>query len=278
MSYKIVVDSCCELPLELLNDSRFERVPLELTVGDYTISDDDSFDQLDFIRRVAECPTCPKSACPSPERFMNAYNCDADHVYCITLSAKLSGSYNSAVLATELFEETYGKKQIHVFDSESASVGETQLALYIMKLEEKGLSFEEIVKKVTDYRDNVHTYFVLNNIETLRKNGRLSGLKALVASTLNIKPILAGDKGNIVQKGQGIGIKKALAKMVDIICSEVKHPEKRVLIISQCNAPERAESVKEMILAKQEYTDVIILEMRGCSTMYANDGGIIVTM
>ncbi len=278
MSYKIVVDSCCELPQELLNDSRFERVPLELTVGDYTISDDDSFDQLDFIRRVAECPTCPKSACPSPERFMNAYNCDAEHVYCITLSAKLSGSYNSAVLATELFEETYGKKQIHVFDSESASVGETQLALYIMKLEEKGLSFEEIVKKVTDYRDNVHTYFVLNNIETLRKNGRLSGLKALVASTLNIKPILAGDKGNIVQKGQGIGIKKALAKMVDIICSEVKHPEKRVLIISQCNAPERAESVKEMILAKQEYADVIILEMRGCSTMYANDGGIIVTM
>lgn len=278
MSYKIVVDSCCELPLELLNDSRFERVPLELTVGDYTISDDDSFDQLDFIRRVAECPTCPKSACPSPERFMNAYNCDAEHVYCITLSAKLSGSYNSAVLATELFEETYGKKQIHVFDSESASVGETQLALYIMKLEEKGLSFEEIVKKVTDYRDNEHTYFVLNNIETLRKNGRLSGLKALVASTLNIKPILAGDKGNIVQKGQGIGIKKALAKMVDIICSEVKHPEKRVLIISQCNAPERAENVKEMILAKQEYADVIILEMRGCSTMYANDGGIIVTM
>lgn len=278
MSYKIVVDSCCELPQELLNDSRFERVPLELTVGDYTISDDDSFDQLDFIKRVAECPTCPKSACPSPERFMNAYNCDAEHVYCITLSAKLSGSYNSAVLATELFEETYGKKQIHVFDSESASVGETQLALYIMKLEEKGLSFEEIVKKVTDYRDNVHTYFVLNNIETLRKNGRLSGLKALVASTLNIKPILAGDKGNIVQKGQGIGIKKALAKMVDIICSEVKHPEKRVLIISQCNAPERAENVKEMILAKQEYADVIILEMRGCSTMYANDGGIIVTM
>jgi len=278
MSYKIVVDSCCELPKELHNDSRFEFVPLELSVGDYTIPDDDKFDQLDFIKRIAECPTCPKSACPSPEKYMNAYNCKADHVYCITLSGKLSGSYNSAVLASELFEETYGEKQIHVFDSESASVGETQLALLIMKLEEQGLSFEEIVKKVTDYRDNVHTYFVLNNIETLRKNGRLSGLKALVASTLNIKPILAGDKGNIVQKGQGIGIKKGLGKMVDIICAEVKKTEDRVLLISHCNAPERAESVKEMILAKQKYADVKILEMRGVSTMYANDGGIIVTM
>ena len=278
MSYKIVVDSCCELPEELNNDSRFEHAPLELIVGDYTISDDENFDQLDFIRRVAETPTCPKSACPSPERYMNAYNCDADHVYCITLSGKLSGSYNSAVLATELYKETYGDKKIHVFDSESASVGETQLALQIMKLEEKGLSFEEIVEKVTEYRDNVHTYFVLNNIETLRKNGRLSGLKALVASTLNIKPILAGDKGNIVQKGQGIGIKKALAKMVDIICNEVKNTENRILIISQCNAPERAESVKEMILARQKYAQVMILAMRGTSTMYANDGGIIVTM
>lgn len=278
MSYKIVVDSCCELPKELHNDSRFEFVPLELSVGDYTIPDDDKFDQLDFIKRIAECPTCPKSACPSPEKYMNAYNCKADHVYCITLSGKLSGSYNSAVLASELFEETYGEKQIHVFDSESASVGETQLALLIMKLEEQGLAFDEIVKKVTEYRDNVHTYFVLNNIETLRKNGRLSGLKALVASTLNIKPILAGDKGNIVQKGQGIGIKKGLGKMVDIICAEVKKTEDRVLLISHCNAPERAESVKELILAKQKYADVMILEMRGVSTMYANDGGIIVTM
>lgn len=278
MSYKIVVDSCCELPEEFHNDPRFERVPLELSVEDYTISDDDSFDQLDFIKRVAESPACPKSACPSPERFMNAYHCDADHVYCITLSGKLSGSYNSAVLASELYEETYGEKQIHVFDSESASVGETQLALLIMKLEEKGLSFEEIVKKVTDYRDHVHTYFVLNNIETLRKNGRLSGLKALVASTLSIKPILAGDKGNIVQKGQGIGIKKALGKMVDIICAEVKNTENRILIISQCNAPERAEHVRELILSKLKFADVIILPMRGTSTMYANDGGIIVTM
>lgn len=278
MSYKIVVDSCCELPEEYHNDPRFEFVPLELSIGDYSIYDDDDFDQVDFIGRIAESPLCPKTACPSPEKFMEAYHCDAERVYCITLSGKLSGSYNSAVLASELYAETYGEKQIYVFDSESASVGETQLVLYLMKLEEKGLPFDEIVKKTNEYRDNVHTYFVLNNIETLRKNGRLSGLKALVASTLNIKPILAGEKGNIIQKGQGIGIKKGLAKMVDIICDEVKKTEQRVLIISHCNAPERAEKVKEMILAKLQFADVLILNMRGVSTTYANDGGIIVTM
>lgn len=277
MSYKIVVDSCCELPKEYMNDPRFERVPLELSVDDYTIQDDDNFDQLDFIKRVAASPNSPKSACPSPERYMNAYNCDADHVYCITLSSKLSGSYNSAELAVGLYEESFGEKKIHVFDSESASVGETQLALLIVKLEEQGLSFEEIVEQVENYRDGVTTLFVLNNIETLRKNGRLSGVKALVASTLNIKPVLAGDKGSIVQKTQGIGMKKALGKLVDIVISEVKNPEMRTLIISQCNAPERAETVKNMILDKVKFAEVIILEMRGVSTMYANDGGIIIT-
>ena len=277
MNYKIVVDSCCELPESFMKDSRFERVPLELTVGDYNITDDDTFDQADFLKRVAECEECPKSACPSPERYMNAYNCEAEHVYCVTLSSKLSGSYNSAVLATELYEETYGEKQIHVFDSESASVGETQIALLIMKLEEKGLPFEEIVDKVEHFRNNLHTYFVLDNLETLRKNGRLSGLKALVASTLNIKPVMAGDKGTIVQRGQGIGIKKALGKLVDTLMEEVQNTEHKVLMISHCNAPERAELVKKMILARDKFAEVIIVNMMGTSSLYANDGGIIVT-
>ena len=95
MSYKIVVDSCCELPEEYLQDPRFEIVPLGLEVGDYQIQDDENFDQAEFLKKVAECPKCPKSACPSPERFREAYHTEAEHVYVITLSSHLSGSYNS---------------------------------------------------------------------------------------------------------------------------------------------------------------------------------------
>lgn len=70
MSYKIVVDSCCELPEKYLTDARFERVPLGLEVGDYHILDDENFNQAEFLHKVAACPKCPKSSCPSPERFM----------------------------------------------------------------------------------------------------------------------------------------------------------------------------------------------------------------
>ncbi|MGN1147422.1 MAG: DegV family protein [Lachnospiraceae bacterium] len=278
MSYKIVVDSCCELPKEFLSDERFERVPLGIEVGDYQILDDESFNQAEFLEKVAAYPKCPKSSCPSPERYMEAYHTEAEHVYVVTLSSKLSGSYNSAILGKNLYAETYGEKQIYVVDSESASCGETQIALKLMELEEAGLSFAEVTEQIERFRDEMHTYFVLDNLETLRKNGRLSNLKAAVASTLNIKPIMIGDKGLIAQRGQGIGMKKALAKMVDIIVSELKDGDKKRVIIAHCNALDRAESVKKLLEEKVSVKEILLQDTAGISSMYANDGGIIVTV
>lgn len=277
MSYKIVVDSCCELPEEFLKDERFERVPLGLEIGDYHIQDDDSFNQADFLKRIAECPTCPKSACPSPERFMEAYHTEAEHIFVVTLSSHLSGSYNSAMLGKELYKEKYGDKKIHVVDSESASGGETQIALKLMELEDQGLSFETIVEQIENFRDTRSVYFVLDNLETLRKNGRLTGVKALVASTLNIKPVMSAEKGVIVQKSQCVGVKKALAKLASMLVKEIGSTEGRKLIITHCNAPERAEQVKELITQLADFDKIIIMDTRGLSSLYANDGGVIVT-
>lgn len=278
MSYKIVVDSCCELPEELKHDPRYEIVPLTLIVGDsYERLDDDGFDQKEFLRAVAECPVSSRSACPSPEKYMEAYRTDADHVYVVTLSSKLSGSYNSAVLGKNLYHETYGEKQIYVVDSRSASCGETQIAMQIARWEDEGMGYEEITEKIEKFTDGMHTYFVLDNLDTLRKNGRLSGVKALVASTLSIKPVMAGDQGSIVQLGQSVGIKKALAKMVDYVVRDVVDAEKKCLMITHCNNPERANSVKEQILSKVKFKDVLIMDTAGISSMYANDGGVIVT-
>ncbi|MCI9278689.1 MAG: DegV family protein [Lachnospiraceae bacterium] len=278
MSYKIVLDSCGELPAELLGDHRFERVPLGLEVGEYKILDDENFDQAEFLRKVAESPKCPKSSCPSPERFMESYSePEAEHVYAVTLSSPLSGSYNSAELGKKLYHEKYGDKKIHVVDSRSASGGETQIALKLVDLEEAGLPFEEIVERIEEFRDNLQTYFVLDNLETLRKNGRLTGVKALVASTLSIKPVMGADKGEIIQRSQTIGIKKALSRMAELVAKEVKGPEEKRLVITHCNAPDRAEQVKKMILEKVRFRECIIMDMRGVSTMYANDGGVIVT-
>lgn len=279
MGYKIIVDSCCELPKDLKKDPRFEIVPLGLEVGEHRILDDDTFDQADFLRRVAECPECPRSSCPSPERYMNACVSDAEHIYIVTLSANLSGSYNSAVLGKSLYVEKYGEKQIHVVNSCSASCGETQIALKAMEMEEQGLDFDTIVEKLEQFRDHMRTFFVLDNLETLRKNGRLTGVKALVAFTLNIKPVMAGTReGTIEQIGQGIGIKKALQRMADAVAKGASDSKDRVLMITHCNNAARAESMKKLVLDRIAVRDVWIMDTAGVSSMYANDGGVIVTI
>ncbi len=278
MSYKIIADSCCEFPEKYREDSRFERIALGLEVGGELIMDDESFDQGQFLRKVAACPECPKSSCPSPDKFKEAYRTEAETVFVFTLSSKLSGSYNSAELGKKLYHEEFGEKNIFVCDSHSASCGETQLAFRAVQWAEEGLPFEEICQKLIAYRDNMHTYFVLDNLETLRKNGRLSGIKALVASTLSIKPVMGADAGEIIQLGQAVGIKKALAKMAEAVAKEAAHPEEKALMITHCNCPDRAESVKEMILAKIKVKDVLIMDTKGVSSMYANDGGVIVTL
>lgn len=279
MSYKIVVDSCGELTERCKADPHFESVPLSMQVDDHMIVDDDSFDQADFLKRVAMSPNCPKSSCPSPERYMEAYRCEADHVYAVTLSGNLSGSYNSAVLGKNLYLEEYGEKKIHVFDSCSASVGETLIALKIEECEKAGMSFEETVEAVNAYRDEQNTYFVLETLEVLRKNGRLSNLKAFVANALNIKPYMgATPDGQIIQLGQTRGMNRAVLKMIDCLVDEVTNPENKIVAISHCNCPTRAEMAKNEILKRIQVKDVVILDTKGISSMYASDGGLIMVV
>ena len=259
MSYKIAIDSCGELLDEWKNDGRIESIPLTLTVGGENIIDDENFNQKDFLKKVAACPECPKSACPSPERYMKAYECDAEHIYAVTLSAELSGSYNSAILGKNLFLEEQPEKKVHVFNSKSASGGQSLIAMKIVECEEKGLSFEEVVSEV--------------------EKGRLSRVKALVASALKIKPVMgATPEGTICQLDQARGMNKAIVKMVDHIGEKgINIPEKTVAI-THCNCPERAKMLEEAIREKLHPAKIVVMDTAGVSSMYANDGGVIVAV
>lgn len=279
MKYKIVVDSCCELPEIQKKDPHFEIIPLTLSVDDYQVVDDEQFDQKEFIKRVSESPNCPKSACPSPEAYMQAYQGDYEAVFVVTLSANLSGSYNSAVLGANLYKETSKDAKIHIFNSKSASVGETQIALEIQKLAEEGKSFDIIVKQVEEFLEKMNTYFVLETLDALRKNGRLTNIQAVLANVLSIKPIMgANPDGTICKLDQVRGMNKALTKMADLIAEKVIQPEEKRLAISHCNCPERAEYVKQLLLDRIKVKETIILNTAGVSTLYASDGGIIVTI
>lgn len=279
MGYKIVVDSCGELPGELKASGHFETVSLEIFVDDYRIVDDESFDQADFLRRMKESPNCPKSTCPSPEQYVKAYECEAEHIYAVTLSSQLSGSYNSAQLGRKLYLEEDSDKDIHVFDSKSASVGQTVIAMKIQECEEAGLSFEEVVAETDRFIEDLNTSFVLESLEALRKNGRLSNIKAFVAGALNIKPVMgATPEGTICQLGQARGMARAIDKMIKDLVEKTKNPHEKIFAISHCNAAKRAHEAAEKVKQAGNFKDVFVIDTAGISSLYASDGGIIMVV
>lgn len=279
MTYKIIGDSCLDLTEELKKDPHFQMIPLTLQVDDVQVTDDETFDQKAFLELVKNGRDCPKTACPSPEKFKEAFECDAESVFVITLSNHLSGSYNAAVVGKELYEEEHKNgRHIAVIDSLSASAGELNIALTIRDLCEQGLEFDEVVERALSYRDSLNTYFVLESLDFLRKNGRLTGLQAFFATTLNIKPIMAGDKGVIVKLEQARGMNKALSRMIDIAVAQGGDTKEKRLTIAHCNNLARAEQVKELICSKASFKDVVITDTAGVATVYAGDGGIVLTL
>lgn len=279
MDFSIIMDSCGEMTEEMKADPRITSAPLTMEVAGVSYIDDASFRQAEFLKAVAESKEAPKSSCPSPEVYMKAFLTGGAHCYAVTLSAALSGSFNSAMLGRNLALDKQPDKRIYVFNSRSASVGETLIAKKISELEEAGQPFEEVVRQTEAYIEGQNTFFVLENLDTLRKNGRLSNLKALFATALKIKPILCATKdGEITQLDQARGINKALIKMVDGFVARAVQAKDKILAISHCNCPERARMVVEAIRLRMEVKDVILLDTGGISSMYANEGGVIAVL
>lgn len=279
MSYRIIADSCMELTREMKNSGIFSNVAMYLHIGEETIEDNDTLEVSDLIAKMKAETGAMKSSCPSPEAFESIMenSGEIDEFFIITISSELSGAYNSARLAAKDFRERFPEKKIAVINSRSASCGETLLGKKIWELKEKGNSFEEVVKKAEKYRDSMITKFVLESLDNLRKNGRLTGMKAFICDALNIKPVMVSTpKGTIDKLSQARGMKGALNKMVDSVKDDLKNAKDNVFAISHCNNQKRAEFVKEQIERLFDFHEIIILEQRGLSTLYAGEGGIIV--
>lgn len=276
MSFKIVVDSCCDLSRQMLKDPCFVKVPLTIRSNGSTFVDDETFDQADLLWSMKQSEDAPSTACPAPQNYLDAYRCGAEDVYVVTLSALLSGSHNSAEQARLLLEEDEPDINVHVFNSCSAAAGEVLIALKVRELASSGMPFKHVVREIEKFIYQTQTMFVLETLENLRKNGRLTKLQAVVTGALKIKLFMgATPEGEICKLGQALTIRQALGKLVDKIAKDPAH-EGRVLAISHCACKERALQVKAMVEEKCKFADVIILEAGGITTVYANEGGIVV--
>lgn len=276
----ILADSCCDLSPELLKKTQAKIAPLTITIDDTHYVDDGTVDIPPYLAAMKASKNPVRSACPSPDLYAEDIRATEGDCFIVTLSAKLSGSHNAASLGVQLAQEDMPEKKAHVFDSESASAGETYIALMIHDLIAAGKSFEQIVELVEEKIRSMHTLFVLDSLDNLVKNGRISKTVALLANVLSIRLLMSDDgHGAIKNISKARGIKGALGQMVET-CR--KHTEglaaaSQRLVISYCNCPERARQVRDMIREKcPAIGEIIMTPTSALSSMYANDGGIVI--
>ncbi len=275
MNYKIVADSSCDLNEELKEKLNISLVPFKIDVDDNQYIDNEEMDTMELIDAMKNSPNPVRTSCPSPGDFVSEYR-KADNIFAVTISSQLSGTYNSAVLAKDMIKDEEPEKFVHVFDSKSASIGETLVAIKIQELIENKLSNLEIVEKVESYIDGMKTFFILESLDNLIKNGRISKTKGLIANVLNLKPIMGStDNGEIRLVENVRGTKKAFKRLVEIIGETGEKFEEKILAISHVNAFEKAEELKKEIQSRYNFKDIILVKTAGLSTAYANDGGII---
>ncbi len=276
MEYKIVADSSCDLNDDLKAVMDVSLVPFKIDIDDSSFVDDADIDMEKLVSTMLASPNPIKSSCPSPGDFKETY-VDGDNVFVVTISKKLSATYNSAILAKDMILEEFKDKFVHVFNSKSASVGETLTAIKIKECIDQKLSNSEIVEKVEQYIEDMKTYFISEDLSNLIENGRISKTAGLIANVLNIKPIMkATDDGNIEAVEKIRGSKKAFKRLAEIIGETGVKFEERIVAISHANALDKALDLKED-LKKYNFKDIIIVETKGLSTVYVNNGGIIIS-
>lgn len=275
MAFDVVVDSCCDMTPEMLGSGRFHNIPLTIYVGQDEFVDDHDLDPHVLVDAMAMCQEASHTACPSPADYLAAYEACTGDIYVVTLSALLSGSHNSAWQAAQLFLEEHPDRNIRVFNSCSAASGETLIAMKISELAETGMPFAEVVSAVDHYIAEMNTLFVLENLDNLRKAGRLTRVQSLITGALRVKLVMGSTPaGEICKHGQALSVKQALSKLAEMMAADDRHRGK-VLCITHCLCHDRAEHLAALARKSCDFSKIIITRTRGISSFYANNGGII---
>jgi DegV family protein with EDD domain len=260
LSIKIITDNCCDLPAELLKTYNIDVVPLRVRFGDEEIPPE-QFDNAAFYHRMQMSPGLPNTSQPLPVDFLAEYYKALENnqeVLSIHLSSGISGTVQAANLAAGMVENA----AIHVVDTLKASVGEGLMVLEAARMAESGEDVQVILERMQEMQARLRCIFVVGNLEALVKGGRLSRVKALVAGTLDIKPVLhMDDLGQIVPMDRARGHKGSRKKLIDLMESLGSDLARQTVGICHSACPEDAQHLKQTIAERFKSPEIIIGEI-----------------
>jgi DegV family protein with EDD domain len=275
MKYKIIADSSCDLTNDYVKSDKvkLEIAPLTIHVGGQTFIDDDNFKTKEMLEAIKNFDGKTTSSCPNPYDYLSKME-DAENVFIVTISKKLSGSYNSAMLSSHEFEG----KNLLVIDSKGTSGVMVRIIDELVRLIEEGLSFDEIKDKILKFRDERRLYFVLDKFDNLVNNGRVSKTVAFIATILKIKPLCFADDGEINVRFKIRTRRFVIEKLIETINEDKSDYQNEECIISHCEDEETALYIKSALEKNCNFKKVTILRMKGLCSFYSLEKGIIVSI
>ncbi len=272
MKFKIVADSAADIPV--ISGVPFESVPLKIVTDVKEYVDDAALNVTGMVEDLLKYRGKSGTACPGPGEWVTSFG-DAEYVFCVTITSNLSGSYNSACVAKEQYENEHPGRKVYIVDSLSAGA---EMYMIVEKLQElilAGKEFDEICTEIAAYTDNVHLVFSLESLQNLANNGRINPAVAKIAGVLGIRMVgIASDVGTLQPMYKSRGEKKAIADILKIM-KELGYAGGRVLI-HNCLNDHAAKEVQAELKKQFADADVRIGKTTGLCSFYAEKGGLMI--
>ncbi|MPM46368.1 DegV domain-containing protein [bioreactor metagenome] len=276
---KLITDGSCDLSKEIIDSSEVEIVDLMVSFGDKSYSTRTDITIPQFYEMMKDYSELPKTSCPSPNQFLDAFDCEEDNIIVLCLTSKLSGIYNSAVLAKNMYEEENGrKKRIEIIDSTTGSIGQALLVSKIANMIDEDKSMDEIVNTIEKLKHEVVFYGALHTLENAIKGGRINALAGKIIGALNLKAIVHITDGLVKPIDKARGDKNSMNKVIDYIKNNIHKTSGTKLAIGHANCPERAMKMKEVLENNHDFKEVYVMEVGPSMGVYTSEGAVLVAV
>ena len=257
-----------------LKYTELDIVPMKVITDEREFVDDIMLDVEGMVEFLYKYNGRSKSSCPNTSDWLDAFG-DADEIFCVTITSALSGSYNSACAAKQIYESENEGRRVHVFDSLSAG---PEISLAVEKIEEcirKGMAFEEICSAVDDYMSKTGLAFLLKSLKNFANNGRVSPIVAKLVGIAGVCIVgKASDEGTLEPIHKCRGEYRSFERLVEHL--EASGYNSGKISIAHCQNDEGAQVLKMMMLEKFKNAKIEIHRCRGLCSFYAEKGGLLI--
>lgn len=274
---KIITDGSCDLSQKIIEESNVEIVDVTVSFGENSYSTRKDITISQFYEMMKDYKELPKTSCPSPNQFLDAFDCEEENIIVLCLTSKLSGIYNSAVLAKNMYEEENGnKKRIEIIDTTTGSIGQALLVSKVANMIDEEKSMDEIIDTIKKLRHEVIFYGALHTLENAIKGGRINAIAGKIIGALNLKAIVHITDGLVKPMDKARGDKNSINKVIDYIKNNIHKTSGTKLAIGHANCLEKALKIKEVLENHHNFEEIHIMEVGPSMGVYTSEGAVLV--